>query len=122
MIEMIAAIKPAHGDHLHRHADHSVATSASTRAEHEAAGPGRQGGGEIGADHVERAVRQIDQVHDAEHQRQSRRQQKQQQSELQPVQALLDEKRHGALIVERGPVPISERRRRGYAAAAVSRP
>jgi hypothetical protein len=39
--------------------------------------------GEIGAHHVERAVRQVDEVHDAEHQRQPRRQQKQQQPELQ---------------------------------------
>ena len=61
------------------------------RAEHEAAGPGREGGGEIGADHVERAVRQIDQVHDAEDERQPGRQQEQQQAELQSVQALLDE-------------------------------
>jgi hypothetical protein len=30
--------------------------------------------GKIGADHVERAVRQIDEIHDAEHQRQPRRQ------------------------------------------------
>ncbi len=88
---MIAAVQPAHGDHLHRHANHERGKEGEHRTKHEAVGPGREGGGEIGADHVERAVRQIDQVHDAEHQRQSRRQQKQQQAKLQAVQALLDE-------------------------------
>ncbi len=67
------------------------------RADDEATGPGREGRGEIGADHVERAVRQIDQVHDAEDQRQPGRQQEQQQAELQAVQALLREQRHRPL-------------------------
>ena len=40
-------------------------------------------------------MRQIDEVHDAEHQRQSRRQQKQQQAELQSVQELFDDEKHG---------------------------
>jgi hypothetical protein len=62
----------------------SVAPSASSDAEHETAGPGHEGRGEIGAHHVERAVRQIDEIHDAEHQRQPGRQQEQQQAELQP--------------------------------------
>jgi hypothetical protein len=67
-------------------------------------------------------VRQIDQVHDAEHQGQPRRQQKQQQAELQSVQALLDDKRHGALIVKFGGVAIIKRRQRRCAAAALFRP
>ena len=95
MVEMVAAVKPAHGDHLDRHADQQRRDERQDGAEHEAAGPGREGRGEIGADHVERAVRQIDEVHDAEHERQPGRQQEQQQAELQSVQALLDEKRHG---------------------------
>ena len=48
----------------------------------------RQGGAEEGANHVQRAVRQVDEVHDAEHQRQAGRQQEQQYAELQPVQEL----------------------------------
>ncbi len=74
----------------------SEATSARTTREHEAAGPHREGRGEIGAEHVERAVRQIDEVHDAENERQPRRQQKQQHAQLHAVKALLDEIQHGA--------------------------
>jgi hypothetical protein len=47
----------------------SVAPSASS-AEHEASRPRHEGRGEVGAHHVERAVRQADEIHDAEHQRQ----------------------------------------------------
>ena len=51
-------------------------------------------GADVGADHVERAVREVDQVHDAEHQRQPGRHQEQHDAELHAVQALLeDEKR-----------------------------
>ena len=60
----------------------------------EAAGQRREGRGEIGAQHVERAVRQVDQVHDAEDQRQPGRQQEQQQAELHAVEALFDQVEH----------------------------
>ena len=68
------------------------------RAEHETVRSPGEGGGKIGAEHVERAVRQIDQIHDAEDQRQAGREQKQQHAELHAVKALLDEIEHG--IVE----------------------
>ena len=84
-----------------RHADEERGAEREQRAEHEAAGPGREGRGEIGADHVERAVRQVDQVHDAEDQRQPGRQQEQQHAELHAVQALLDEKQ-SSWRVDRG--------------------
>ena len=65
----------------------SEATSARISAEHETSGRRGEGGGEIGAEHVERAVRQIDQVHDAENQRQAGREQKQQHAQLHAVEA-----------------------------------
>ena len=92
MVEMIAAIKPAHRNHLHRHADDQGRDQPKDDREHEAAGERREGRGEIGADHVERAVRQIHEIHDPENQRQTGRQQEQQQAELEAVQELLDEK------------------------------
>src|SRR4029079_9682656 len=55
------------------------------------AGPLRRREREIGADHVERAVREVDEVHDAEHERQPRRHQKQRHAELQAVQELLED-------------------------------
>src|SRR6185437_6845123 len=51
-------------------------------------------GGEIGAHHIERAMREIDEVHDPKHQRQPRRQQEQQQPELQSIQDLFDNEQH----------------------------
>ena len=82
---MIAAVKPSYRDDLQHHADDQRRDDREDGAENEAVGPCREGGREIGADHIERAVRQIDQVHDAEHQRQSRRQQKQQHAKLDAV-------------------------------------
>ena len=52
MVEMVAAVQPAHRDHFDRHADHQRGDQRQNGAEHKAAGPGREGGGEIGADHI----------------------------------------------------------------------
>ena len=97
---MVAAVERPDRDHLQRHADDERRDQREDRAEHEAAGDCGEGRGEIGAEHVERAVRQIDQIHDAEDQRQPGRQQEQQHAELDAVQALFDE-------VEHGPVPAA---------------
>jgi hypothetical protein len=95
MVQMIATIKPAHRDDFHRHSDQQCRPEREQRAEYKTARPGGEGCGEIRAQHVERPVRKIDEVHDAEHEGQPRGQQEQEQAELQPVQTLLDEKRHG---------------------------
>ncbi len=94
MIEMVAAIEFAHGDQLDGHSNHEGRDQRQHGAQHEALRERRKGRGEISAQHIERAMRQIDQVHDAEHQRQPGGQQEQQQPELQPVQALFDEQNH----------------------------
>ena len=96
---MVAAVEPPHRDHFERHADHERGGEREHGAEHEAAGQRREGRGEIGADHVERAVRQVDQIHDAEDQRQPRRQQEQQHAKLDAVEALLDEIQHGSVTL-----------------------
>ena len=57
------------------------------------AGRGGDGGAGEGADHVERAVGQVDEAHDAEDQRQPGRHQKKHDAELQAVQQLLDDER-----------------------------
>ena len=95
VVEMVAAVERPDRDHLQRHADQQRRDQRQQRTEHEAAGQRREGRGEIGADHVERAVRQIDQVHDAEDQRQAGRQQEQQHAELDAVEALFDQIKHG---------------------------
>jgi hypothetical protein len=106
VVEVVAAVHPAHHHDLDYHADHQSRDERHDGAEHEAVGPGGEGRREIGADHVERAVRQIDEVHDAEHQRQPGRQQEQQQPELKAVEALLEEQtRHRSV---RSPVSPTE--------------
>ena len=84
--------------------------------EHETAGPRCERRGKIGAEHIERTVCQIHQVHNTEDQRQSGREQKQQQSKLQPVEALLYEKRHGSKVCG---IASSKRRQRSCAAAVL---
>ena len=64
---------------------------AGDQPEPERAGRGRDSRAGEGADHVERAMREVDQPHDAEDQRQPRRHQEQHDAELQAVQQLLDE-------------------------------
>ena len=54
-------------------------------------------GAEIGAEHEERAMRQVGEPHQAEDQRESRRQQKQQATERQAVETLDDPKLHRGL-------------------------
>ena len=95
MVEMIAAVEMPERDELEDDAEQQGRAERQRRREQEVAGPEEEGRREIGAHHVERAVRQIDEVHDAEHQRQSGREQEQQQAELQSVQDLFDDEQHG---------------------------
>ncbi len=94
---MIAAIEMPKRDEFQHDAEQQRGAERERRAEQEIAGPGHEGRGEIGAHHVERAVRQVDEIHDAEHQRQAGRQQEQQEPELQAVEDLFDEEQHGRL-------------------------
>ena len=94
MVEMVAAVEVPQRREFQHDAEQQGRAERQQRAQHETAGPGDEGRGEIGAHHVERAVREIDEVHDAEHQRQPRRQQEQQQPELQAVQELFDDEEH----------------------------
>ena len=97
LIEMVAAVEMPERDEFERDAQQQRGAERQQDAEHKTVGPGHEGGGEIGAHHVERAVRQIDEIHDAEHQRQAGCQQEQQQAELQAVQRLFYEDEHESL-------------------------
>ena len=99
MVEMIAAVERPDGDHLQHHAGDERRDQPERDAGDEAVGQPDKGRGEIGAQHVERAVRQIDQVHDPEDQRQTGRQQEQQHAELHAVEALFDEVKHPVLVL-----------------------
>ena len=94
MVEMVAPIEPSQCDDFDRHADQQGRDQRKQHGGDEITGERDERRREIGADHVERAVRQIDEIHDPEHQRQSGREQEQQQPELQPVQELFDKQQH----------------------------
>jgi hypothetical protein len=91
---MVAAVERTDRDHLHDHAGDQCGDQPKPEAHQKAVGQADEGRGEIGAQHVERAVREVDQIHDAEDQRQPGRQQKQQHAELNAVQALFDQVEH----------------------------
>ena len=76
MIEMIPAVEVPQRYEFQRDAEQQRRAEREDDAEDEIPRPRHKGRREVGAHHVERAVRQIDEVHDAEHKRQSRRQQK----------------------------------------------
>ena len=57
----------------------------------ETSGPGAEGRDQVGAHHVLHAMRQIDEVHDAEHQRQPGGDEEQDEAELKAVQGLDEE-------------------------------
>ena len=94
MIEMIAAVKMSQRHEFQHDAQEQRRAERQDNPKNEIPGPRHEGRGKIGPHHVERTMRQIDQVHDAEYQRQPRREQKQQQAELQSVQELFDDKQH----------------------------
>ena len=120
VIEMVAAIKMPQRDQFQHDAEQQSGAEREHHADDEITGPGHEGRGEVGAHHVERTVRQIDEIHDAEHQRQSRRQQKQQQAELQSVQELFDDEQHGHFVPALTIEAQWQQRRRSSAAAAMA--
>ena len=85
---MIARVERAQGAHLQERPDRRGRRHREQEAEDEAVEPGGEGRRQVGADHVQRAVREIDQVHDAEDQRQPGGHQEQHDAELEPVQPL----------------------------------
>ncbi len=121
LVEVVALVERAQRDHFDQHADHQRAEQAEQHAERVGAGPLRGGHRQVGADHVERAVRQVDEVHDAEHQRQPGGHQEQHDAELQAVQQLLEdedqvhaqEHKKGA-VAPRPSAPGIERRRHQF--------
>ncbi len=92
LLQMIALIQVRNEQPLeHVSENHREDEACKKRCDEVAAEHRREHEREIRADHVEAAVRQVDDAHDAEDERQSARDQKQQQSVLQRIQAL-DEK------------------------------
>ena len=83
VVEMTGFVEPPDRDDFQYHPGNEGADNRQNHGEDEASGQDGEGGGEISAEHVERTVRQVHEVHDAEHQGQPGGQQKQQHAQLQ---------------------------------------
>ena len=92
---MVAVVEVAEDDDLEQQAEGERRRQCQREAGGEAPGPGDEGGGEIGADHVLHAVREVDEIHHPEHERQPGRDQEQDDPELQPVEGLDEEEGGG---------------------------
>ena len=88
MIQMITGIEVPDHDDLGQDADQHHDGYCQQDAKNEGIKGKHKARADEGADHVERPVRQVDEVHDAEDQRQSGGEQKQQHTQLQAVHQL----------------------------------
>ena len=95
LVEMVAVVEMAEDREFEQQPEHQRGAEREHEREEEIAGEGVEHHGEIGAEHVLDAVREIDEVHHAEHQREAGRDEEQQHAELQPVQRLDDEEGGG---------------------------
>ncbi len=107
---MVLVVEMSEDERLEQQSEGERGGQGEQQAEPEIPGPGGEREGEIGADHVLHAVRQVDEVHHPEHEREPRRDQEQDDPELQAVERL-DQDERG---VHRSPfmLPASARRRR----------
>ena len=93
LVHVVARVQVAHHAELHEDGRDAGARERARHAERERARHQGQGATEEGAQHVERRVREVHEVHDAEGQREPRRHQEQQHAELQPVDELRENER-----------------------------
>ena len=86
---MVAPVELAEQRQFEQQAEDGGGGDTDAQPEPERIGSLRRGGDEVGADHVQRAMRQVDAVHDAEDERQPGGKQEQHEAELQAVEGLL---------------------------------
>ena len=87
---MVPLIQRAQQRHFQQHADYGRRQHCQQDPRHERPGDAGQRGRQVRADHIQRAMGQVDHVHDAEHQGQPSGKQEQHQAELDAVQRLLE--------------------------------
>jgi hypothetical protein len=92
LVEVVALVEVAEQQALQRHAEHHGERDREQDRGRQVAGHSGQRPRQVGADHVEAAMGQVDDAHDAEHQRQPAGDEEQQQAVLQAVEQLDQEK------------------------------
>jgi len=90
--QVVACVEPAQHGEFEQRTDRHRAGHRCQHADHERAARRRSRRSQIGADHVQRAMRQVDHVHDPEDERQPSRQQKEHEAELDTVEGLFKKK------------------------------
>ncbi len=95
--EMVAAVEPLDEQAFQREARHECDRDAAGERRQEAAGRQRQPVRHVGAEHIEGAVREVDDAEDAEHERQPARHEKEHEAVLDAVEQMNGEGRkvHG---------------------------
>ncbi|MNE49104.1 hypothetical protein D3C80_1436020 [compost metagenome] len=88
LVEVVALVQRLHQEALDQHAEADGQRHGEEDGEEQVADQRGQPPGQVGADHVQGAVGQVDDVHDAEDQRETAGDQKQQQPVLQTVHGL----------------------------------
>jgi len=96
---MVAPVEMAEDRELEGEAEDQGRRESEDDGEDEALRQSEGGHGEIGAEHILHAMRQVDEVHHAEDEGEAGRDQKEQDAELEPVQRLHREEadRHSVL-------------------------
>ena len=91
---MVAQVQPPDDDELDDESGDRRRGRACGDGDDERRAFRRGRSGDVRAEHVDGAVREIDHAHDPEHQREPRREQKDHHAELQPVEDLLECEAH----------------------------
>jgi hypothetical protein len=89
--KVVARVEPAYGEALDQEAQDRGQADGAQDAQGEATALAGEPGREVGAHHVERAVGEVDDVHDTEHEREPGRHQEEGDAELEAVEGLLEE-------------------------------
>ncbi|MPN27302.1 hypothetical protein SDC9_174733 [bioreactor metagenome] len=87
---MAHALQPAVEQAFEDHANQCRGDDGEEQRGEEAAQPLVESGRQEGADHVQRAMGKVDEIHDAEYQRQAGGQQEEHQAVLQAIEGLLE--------------------------------
>ncbi len=88
---MVFLVKAPQDQDFHQYAGKGRRRQRRQDAQEERPGPGSDRGAHVGADHVKRAVGQVDDLHDAENQGQPGGHEKQHDAQLESVEQLFDE-------------------------------
>ena len=102
MVDVLLFVESPQHDHLDQHADHRCCGQRYGHAKQERTAACSHRCRDIGSNHVEGPVREVDHLHDSKNQGQTGRHKKQGHTELEAVEELFDNQEHE--ITRRAPL------------------